>query len=91
MDVISREELFEMARAPIGDRSIQPADNPSAHCGSPEAREAAKRAQKLWLPRGKGSPVSREAKEAERELKARNFDLEDAIAARGGERGHSGS
>lgn len=86
---ITRDELFALAAKPIGDRELQHAgNNPEAVMMDPRLTAAAKRASKVWLPLGKQSANTNAAREAERELKARNFDLEDAIAAAGGERGH---
>lgn len=89
---ISREELFELAAKPIGDRAIQQrisaaGGDPFGKIMTPETTQAAKRAQKLWLPHGKQSANTTAAREAERELKALNYDLEDAVEAAGGTRG----
>jgi hypothetical protein len=82
--MIGRDELFALAAQPIGDRELQT----GIHCTGPEAREAARRASKVWLPGGKTSATI--ARDAERELRVRNFDIEDAIEAAGGHRGTSG-
>lgn len=83
----TREELFAMAASPIGDKAALDAGKMCAA----EKAAAAKRAQKVWLPLGKRSPVSREAKEAEKLIRANQIDLEDAVVAAGGERGRCGS
>lgn len=91
--MIGREELFALAAKPLGDRELQ--SNPWAPTVEERAlREKelagfAKRAQKIWHPEGKRSAVTKEAREVAAELKARNFDLEDAVEAAGGKRGHS--
>lgn len=91
MNVVpTREELFEMAARPIGGpdtfelaKAVLPGEKPPL-----EVVEAAKRAQKLWLPAGKTSANTTEAREAEALIKARNYDIEDAVEAAGGKRGH---
>lgn len=52
-----------------------------------DLQETIKRTSKLWLPQGKKATRTREALDAEREILARNFDLEDAVEAAGGQRG----
>lgn len=90
----SREELFEMAAEPIGSPDLQryaDANREAFARGalkpSPELKEAGERACKKWLPGGKKSPVSVESREAEQAFYARNFDIEDAVEAAGGQRG----
>lgn len=88
--MLTRDELFALAALPIGDREEQDKSNPGHRIATPTAIAAAKRAQKIWLPDGKTSALSRESRQAERDAKARNFDIEDAIENAGGKRG-SGS
>lgn len=62
------------------------ADTPlSPDFGGPS--EVARRATKLWLPEGKRSASTREAKAARDEIRSRQIDLEDAVEAAGGQRG----
>jgi hypothetical protein len=84
--MIGREELFALAAAPLGDRSIQ--DKVGKDFQKTKAAFA-KRAQKVWLPAGKLSANTNAQREHERSLKALNFDIEDAVEAAGGQRGHS--
>lgn len=88
--VPTREELFEMAARPIGGpdtfrlaKAVLPGEKPPL-----EVIEAGKRAQKLWLPAGKTSANTTVAREADAAIKALNYDLEDAVEAAGGKRGH---
>lgn len=75
--------------SPIGARHIQQeAGNPEALLMHPEAIAAAKRAQKIWLPDGKKSANTREARDAARAARALNYDLEDAVEQAGGARGN---
>jgi hypothetical protein len=53
----------------------------------PELKKLSRRIAKKWTPLGKHLPAPGEAAAAERELKARNFDIEDAIESAGGARG----
>jgi len=76
--VPTRDELFEMAARPIG----APGEKP---------RSAAARTSKIWLPAGKRSATSADAKSARAEFRERQIDLEDAIEAAGGQRGHLGA
>lgn len=98
--VPTREELFEMAARPIGSPALQElAERTSVgrlgptgevvKGAPPELLEVSKRASKVWLPAGKSSANTTAAREAEAQIKARNFDLEDAIEAAGGRRGHA--
>jgi hypothetical protein len=96
--MIEREELFALAAKPIGSPELcREADNLKAAQErgvrvkpTGELAETIKRTSKLWLPEGKTSANSTEARAAERELKALNYDLEDAVEAAGGDRGHLG-
>ena len=90
--MIGREELFALASKPLGDRELQAAGSwaPTAEERAARDKELAsfaRRAQKVWLPEGKRSVVTKEAREAEAAIRARNFDIEDAIEAAGGQRG----
>lgn len=78
--VPSREELFAMAAEPIGDRQ---------RCMTmQEKADAGKRASKLWLPWGiTNKSATREARAKQKALRESQIDIEDAIAAAGGERG----
>jgi hypothetical protein len=79
--VPTRDELFEMAARPIA-----PVDD------TYNAKvEAGKRAGNLWLPAGKMNPsATREGKALRAEMRALQIDLEDAVEAAGGARGHVG-
>jgi hypothetical protein len=90
--VPTREELFEMAARPIGSPDVQALAKAVLPGAKPPAEvvEAARRASKLWLPAGKTSANTIEAREAEAVIRARNFDLEDAVEEAGGKRGHVG-
>lgn len=90
--MIGREELFALAAKPLGDREMQAAGAwaPTAEERAARDKELAsfaKRAQKVWLPGGKTSANTNEAREHERGLKALNFDLEGSVEAAGGHRG----
>lgn len=90
--MIGREELFALAAQPIGSVALSEAARVAFERQQrppTEVVEASKRAQKVWLPSGKRSVVTKEAREAEAKLRARNFDIEDAVVAAGGQRGHS--
>lgn len=88
MEQLSRDEIFALAAAPIGGAELrEKCGGGLVHVADPEAIAAAKRASKIWLPRGKSSANTNAAREVEREAKARNFDIEDAIEAAGGQRG----
>lgn len=87
--MIDRETLFEMAAEPIGSPKLMAEADHIAHTmikPSPELREAAQRANKRWLPEGKITASSLMSKEAEAAFY--ETDLEDAVEAAGGERGH---
>jgi hypothetical protein len=89
----TRDELFEMAARPIGGEDVyRAAQKAVATKGKPPAEvvEASKRASKLWLPAGKTSANTNAAREAEAAIKARNYDIEDAVEAAGGCRGSLG-
>ena len=82
--VPSREQLFAMAAEPIGDRVRCDAGKMTAE----EKAGAAKRASKVWLPWGAtNKSATRESRAAQAALRETQIDLEDAIAAAGGERG----
>lgn len=90
--MIGRDELFALAAAPLGSPEIM-AKADALTFGAkapPEVAAISKRASKVWLPEGKSSVNTNVAREAEREMRARNFDIEDAIAAAGGNRGSAG-
>lgn len=96
--VPSREELFAMAAEPLGSREMQEIADEAKRCelrsgAKPprEVRDLTKRVSKVWLPAGKKSVVSAEAKEIDAAIRANQIDLEDAIEAAGGERGSSRS
>lgn len=80
--------LKALAEEPIGSKALQ-ARLPSNGQGHvpPEAKEAARRASKIWLPEGKRSTNSVETRQAKEEFFARQVDLEDAVEAAGGRRG----
>jgi hypothetical protein len=98
--MIGRDELFALAALPIGKASIEAAEKAARAAKVPAkkihkvveraTREAAKRASKVWLPAGKSSANTTIARDAERDLLARNYDIEDAIAEAGGRRGAVG-
>lgn len=79
--MIGREELFALAARPLG---VLTDDRDGELSGSAVGR----RAQKVWLPDGKRSASGKEVRERESELRALNFDIEDAIEAAGGQRGY---
>jgi formate-dependent phosphoribosylglycinamide formyltransferase (GAR transformylase) len=85
--VSTREVLQELAAKPIGiPEEMGTHDN-----GYTEAcREAAQRAQKIWLPAGKRPILSPEGKAHVAALNESQTNLEDAVEAAGGERGHMG-
>jgi hypothetical protein len=91
--MIGRDELFALAAQPIGSPSLQrEADSALARQMKPslEVVAVAKRANKVWLPAGKKSANTTLARDVERDLLARNYDIEDAIAEAGGRRGEVG-
>jgi hypothetical protein len=69
-----RDWLQSLTEYPIGGDSCSSA-------------EAARRANKVWLPAGKRSANSREVRATQQELRAKQIDIEDAVEAAGGERG----
>lgn len=69
--------------SPIGGDHLKNA----AMCATQEAREVARRASKIWLPNGKRSANTTEARDAAKAAKALNYDLEDAVEQAGGNRG----
>lgn len=75
-------ELQALLDQPIGDRS-RPTDY-KGHC--PDQVDAARRANKLWLPLG---TISRRDvnRAAAADALERQFDLEAAVEAAGGHRG----
>lgn len=73
--MIGREELFALAERPL---SLDGENSP---------RAIGRRAQGVWLPAGKRSRNLAAERAAERDLFARNYDLEDAVEAAGGRRG----
>jgi hypothetical protein len=79
--------LRAMLDAPIGSRDLQSKDDPRAPVFLPEALEAARRASKVWLPEGKRSTNSKEAREKRQAFYEQQIDLEDAVEAAGGHRG----
>lgn len=87
--VSDREILRELAARPIGGegaRCWQKA--PHVWDANDEAREAAKRAGKTWLPAGKRSASSKEEREYRKAFREQQIDLEDAVEQAGGQRGH---
>lgn len=88
--MIGRDELFALAAQPIGSAQLQAeADFAMNNQRTPpkEVVETAKRAAKVWLPEGKLSANTTAARDAKKEIRARNYDIEDAIVAAGGHRG----
>lgn len=85
IEPLSRDELFALAEEPIGSRALQAGRYDQIH--DPDLVRAAKRASKLWLPRGRRGSNSREAKDADTAIRSTQFDLEDAVEAAGGSRG----
>jgi hypothetical protein len=85
-----REVLQELAARPIGSLELEAEANRLAHCPngkpSPELAETIHRTRKIWLPQGKRSAVEANRKAARLAAEAQ-IDLEDAVAAAGGNRG----
>jgi len=79
--------IAAMLEEPIGRRALQSGTDPMSPIFAPEALEAGRRASKKWLPEGKRSTSSREAKEARQAFYEQQIDLEDAVEAAGGQRG----
>jgi hypothetical protein len=74
-----------LLEAPIGSRDFRM--DGDGHVRDPQALEAARRAQKIWLPEGKKKISAKDAKAAKDQFFAGQCDLEDAIEAAGGNRG----
>jgi hypothetical protein len=82
--VSTRELLQELASLPIGSPEIQKEPLDKDGKLKPEAKEAAKRASKLWLPQGR-KPARRRS--VCNDPSAQQTDIEDAVEAAGGKRG----
>ena len=86
--VTDKELLQELAAKPIGGKHLQgPKPRGNEKLFDTEAVEAAKRADKKWLPAGKLPPQTPESRAREAELRATQTDIEDAVEAAGGHRG----
>lgn len=86
--VSDRELLRELAAQPIGSRDLDQFKDANGYITVPEAVEAGKRAKKIWLPSGKRSAADANRAAAKRAREAQ-IDIEDAVEAAGGERGHA--
>ena len=83
-EATERDVLELLAGEPIGSPDLQ--NHPLGKTGNvrPEVKDAARRASKIWLPRGRlpaRPPGECNVKGAQQ------IDLEDAVVAAGGERG----
>ena len=76
--------VHDLVLLPIGSSAAQ--SQPTGQ----EARDYSRRASKIWLPRGKKSASTSEAKVRRAAQAAQQIDLEDAVEAAGGRRGHIG-
>jgi hypothetical protein len=87
-EVTDREMLAELVARPIGGKHIQGEDARGLETlYSAEAKEAAARANKRWLPAGKRSTRGPDEAASREAFYARQIDLEDAVEAAGGQRG----
>jgi hypothetical protein len=77
--VTNRELLQELANRPLGEAAIE--------AGLETSMTISQRCQKTWLPCGRRSAATPEARAAKREMAERQIDIEDAVEAAGGRRG----
>jgi len=81
--------LQAMVNEPIGSREVQAqiCFHQGEWVGPPAAKEAARRAKKIWLPEGKRPANGDDERRRREEFAARQVDLEEAVEAAGGARG----
>lgn len=87
MDIPDAAKLRELAAKPLSGRARVEIRGGKERSFDEEGFDVTGRLGKIWLPAGKRSASSTEARDRRQAFREQQIDLEDAVEAAGGQRG----